>query len=150
MWKTPVERCFLWLGGFRSSELLKLLATHLEPLTEQQLASIRNLQQTSRQAEEDLSQGVRALQQSVAETLASGSLSRAGPSGCTGQMAVAMRKLGTLEHFLLQADNLRLQTLQQMQCILTTRQSARALLAISDYSSRLRALSSLWIARPRE
>ncbi|KAK6244380.1 hypothetical protein QUC31_010789, partial [Theobroma cacao] len=23
MWKTPAERCFLWIGGFRSSELLK-------------------------------------------------------------------------------------------------------------------------------
>lgn len=49
-----------------------------------------------------------------------------------------------------QADNLRQQTLQQMHRILTTRQSARALLAISDYFSRLRALSSLWLARPRE
>jgi len=34
--------------------------------------------------------------------------------------------------------------------VLTTRQSARALLAIHDYFSRLRALSSLWLARPRE
>lgn len=25
MWKTPVERCFMWLGGFRSSELLKVI-----------------------------------------------------------------------------------------------------------------------------
>lgn len=24
MWTTPVERCFMWLGGFRSSELLKV------------------------------------------------------------------------------------------------------------------------------
>ncbi|KAK8953280.1 hypothetical protein KSP40_PGU019872 [Platanthera guangdongensis] len=24
MWKTPAERCFLWLGGFRSSELLRV------------------------------------------------------------------------------------------------------------------------------
>lgn len=24
LWKTPVERCFMWLGGFRSSELLKV------------------------------------------------------------------------------------------------------------------------------
>lgn len=24
MWRTPAERCFLWLGGFRSSELLKV------------------------------------------------------------------------------------------------------------------------------
>ncbi|XP_039837754.1 transcription factor TGAL1-like isoform X2 [Panicum virgatum] len=154
MWKTPVERCFLWLGEFRPSELLKLLASRLEPLTEQQLASICNLQQSSQQAEEDLSLGVKALQQSVAETLASGSLCPAGSSGkaadSSAQMAVAIGKLGTLENFLQEADNLRLHTLQQMQRVLTTRQSARALLAISDYFSRLRALSSLWIARPRE
>ncbi|CAL9069955.1 transcription factor TGA2.2-like isoform X1 [Musa acuminata AAA Group] len=153
MWKTPAERCFLWLGGFRSSELLKLLVNQLEPLTEQQLMGICNLQQSSQQAEDALSQGMEALQQSLAETLA-GSL---GPSGSTGnvanymgQMAMAMGKLGTLETFLRQADNLRQQTLQQMIRILTTRQSARALLAISDYFSRLRALSSLWLARPRE
>ncbi|XP_062207186.1 transcription factor HBP-1b(c1)-like [Phragmites australis] len=154
MWKTPAERCFMWLGGFRSSELLKLLAGQLEPLTDQQLVGISNLQQSSQQAEDALSQGMEALQQSLAETLASGSLGPAGPSGNVanymGQMAMAMGKLGTLENFLRQADNLRLQTLQQMQRILTTRQSARALLAISDYFSRLRALSSLWLARPRE
>ncbi|KAL6614307.1 hypothetical protein ACP70R_036577 [Stipagrostis hirtigluma subsp. patula] len=154
MWKTPAERCFMWLGGFRSSELLKLLAGQLEPLTDQQLVGISNLQQSSQQAEDALSQGMEALQQSLAETLASGSLGPAGSSGNVanymGQMAMAMGKLGTLENFLRQADNLRLQTLQQMQRILTTRQSARALLAISDYFSRLRALSSLWLARPRE
>ncbi|XP_042483066.1 transcription factor TGA2.2-like isoform X1 [Macadamia integrifolia] len=154
MWKTPAERCFLWIGGFRSSELLKLLANQLEPLTEQQLVGICNLQESSQQAEDALSQGMEALQQSLAETLASGSLGPTGSSGNVanymGQMAMAMGKLGTLENFLRQADNLRQQTLQQMHRILTTRQSARALLAIHDYFSRLRALSSLWLARPRE
>lgn len=24
MWKTPAERCFMWIGGFRSSEMLKV------------------------------------------------------------------------------------------------------------------------------
>jgi transcription factor TGA len=24
MWKTPVERCFMWLGGLRPSEILKV------------------------------------------------------------------------------------------------------------------------------
>lgn len=24
MWKTPSEQCFMWIGGFRSSELLKV------------------------------------------------------------------------------------------------------------------------------
>ncbi|KAF5747535.1 transcription factor TGA6 isoform X1 [Tripterygium wilfordii] len=154
MWKTPAERCFLWLGGFRSSELLKLLMNQLEPLTEQQLSSVTNLQQSSQQAEDALSQGMEALQQSLAETLSSGSLGSSGSSGNVanymGQMAMAMGKLGTLEGFIRQADNLRQQTLQQLHRILTTRQSARALLAIHDYFSRLRALSSLWLARPRE
>ncbi|KAL4590624.1 hypothetical protein LXL04_003561 [Taraxacum kok-saghyz] len=154
MWKTPAERCFLWLGGFRSSELLKLLIAQLEPLTEQQLLAINNLQQTSQQAEDALSQGMDALQQSLAETLAGSLGSSAGSSGNVanymGQMAMAMGKLGTLEGFIRQADNLRQQTLQQMHRILTTRQSARALIAINDYFSRLRALSSLWLARPRE
>lgn len=154
MWKTPAERCFLWLGGFRSSELLKLLVNQLEPLTEQQLVNIGNLQQSSQQAEDALSQGMEALQQSLAETLSSGSLGSSGSSGNVanymGQMAMAMGKLGTLEGFIRQADNLRQQTLQQMHRILTTRQSARAHLAIHDYFSRLRALSSLWLARPRE
>ncbi|XP_076907514.1 transcription factor TGA2.3-like [Bidens hawaiensis] len=153
MWKTPAERCFLWLGGFRSSELLKLLITQLEPLTEQQLLAIGNLQQSSQQAEDALSQGMEALQQSLAETIA-GSLGTSNSSGNVanymGQMAMAMGKLGTLEGFIRQADNLRQQTFQQMHRILTTRQSARALIAINDYSSRLRALSSLWLARPRE
>ncbi|TYG35717.1 hypothetical protein ES288_D13G004800v1 [Gossypium darwinii] len=154
MWKTPAERCFLWLGGFRSSELLKLLVNQLEPLTEQQLVGVSNLQQSSQQAEDALSQGMEALQQSLSETLSTGSLGSSGSTGNVanymGQMAMAMGKLGTLEGFICQADNLRQQTLQQMHRILTTRQSARALLAIHDYFSRLRALSSLWLARPRE
>lgn len=153
MWKTPAERCFMWLGGFRSSELLKILGNHLEPLTEQQLMGICNLQQSSQQAEDALSQGMEALQQSLVDTLAAASL---GPSGSgnvadyMGQMAIAMGKLATLENFIHQADLLRQQTLQQMYRILTTRQAARAFLVISDYTSRLRALSSLWLARPRD
>ncbi|XP_074295709.1 transcription factor TGA2-like isoform X2 [Silene latifolia] len=152
MWKTPAERCFMWLGGFRSSELLKILASHLEPLTEQQLMGVCNLQQSSQQAEDALSQGMEALQQSLVETLAATCISPAS-SGMVadymGQMAIAMGKLGTLENFVHQADLLRQQTLQQMHRILTTRQAARALLVIHDYTTRLRALSSLWLARPR-
>ncbi|XP_057962549.1 transcription factor TGA2.3 [Malania oleifera] len=153
MWKTPAERFFMWLGGFRSSELLKILGNHLEPLTDQQLMGICNLQQSSQQAEDALSQGMEALQQSLVETLSSTSLRPTGSGDVAdymGQMAIAMGKLATLENFIHQADLLRQQTLQQMHRILTTRQAARALLVISDYVSRLQALSSLWLARPRD
>ncbi|WOL20072.1 transcription factor TGA2.3-like [Canna indica] len=154
MWTTPAERCFMWLGGFRSSELLKIIISHLEPLTDQQLMGICNLQHSSQQAEDALSQGMEALQQSLTETLASASLASVGAadnvSNYMGQMTIAMGKLSTLENFLRQADLLRQQTLQQMHRILTARQAARAFLTISDYFSRLRALSSLWLARPKD
>ncbi|CAK9236197.1 hypothetical protein BDL97_08G126800 [Sphagnum fallax] len=151
MWRTPAERCFMWMGGFRPSELLKILIPQIEPLTEQQVLGICNLQQSSQQAEDALSQGMEALQQSLADTVAGGLLgSSPNVANYMGQMAMAMGKLGTLETFVRQADSLRQQTLQQMHRILTTRQAARGLLAMGDYFARLRALSSLWSARPRE
>lgn len=152
MWKTPAERCFLWMGGFRPSEILKVVIPHLEPLAEQQVLGIYNLQQSSQQAEEALSQGLESLQQNLAETLALGSLGSPDNNMATymGQMAVAMGKIGMLESFVRQADHLRQQTLQQMHRLLTIRQVARGLLAMGEYFNRLRALSSLWSARPQE
>ncbi|KAL6186612.1 hypothetical protein ACLB2K_042732 [Fragaria x ananassa] len=152
MWKTPAERCFMWLGGFRSSELLKILGNQLEPLTDQQLMGICNLQQSSQQTEDALSQGMEALQQSLVDTLSSTSNGSTGSdvADYMGQMAIAMGKLATLQNFIIQADLLRQQTLQQLYRILTTRQAARALLVINDYFSRLQALSTLWMARPRD
>lgn len=87
---------------------LQLLASQLEPLTEQQVVGLCSLQQSSQQAEDALSQGMEALQQSLAETLVSGSSGPAGGSGNVanymGQMAMAMGKLGTLESFLCQVN----------------------------------------------
>uniref|UniRef100_A0A7N2M380 Uncharacterized protein n=1 Tax=Quercus lobata TaxID=97700 RepID=A0A7N2M380_QUELO len=77
-----------------------------EPLTEQQLVGIYSLQQSFQQAEDALSQGMEALQQPLAETLAKGSPGSSGSSGNVanyiGQMAMAIGKLGTLEGFLRQ------------------------------------------------
>ncbi|XP_077213752.1 transcription factor TGA1-like [Tasmannia lanceolata] len=150
MWKTAAERFFLWIGGFRPSELLKVLAPQLDPLTDQQLMSVCNLQQSSQQAEDALSQGMDKLQQTLAETLAADPLGASGVTNYMEQMATAMGKLEALISFVNQADHLRQETLQQMYRILTTRQAARGLLALGDYIQRLRALSSLWSARPRE
>ncbi|CAK9235131.1 unnamed protein product [Sphagnum troendelagicum] len=150
MWLTLAERCFMWMGGLRPSEVFKIVIPQVEPLTEEQLLGIRNLQQSLQQGEDAISQAMEALQQSLADTIA-GSLVDSSPNVANymGQMAMAMGKLGTVESFVRQADDLRQQTLQQMLRIFTTRQSARALLAVADYCTRLRALSSLWAARPQ-
>ncbi|ONK57429.1 uncharacterized protein A4U43_C09F430 [Asparagus officinalis] len=151
LWATPAERCFIWMGGFKPSDLLKILMPQLDPLTEQQLMGICSLQQSSQQAEEALSQGLEQLKQSLADTIAGGSLSEGAiMENYMGHMAMALGKLANLEGFLRQADNLRQQTLHQLHRILTIRQAARCFLAIGEYYSRLRALSSLWASRPRE
>ncbi|KAI4386121.1 hypothetical protein MLD38_004081 [Melastoma candidum] len=145
MWATPAERCFLWMAGFRPSELIKMLIPQLDPLTQQQLMGIYSLQQSSQQAEEALSQGLDQLQQSLIETIASGSVIDG-----VQQMGIALGKLANLEGFVRQADNLRQQTLHQLRRILTVRQAARCFLVIGEYYGRLRALSSLWQSRPRD
>ncbi|XP_042468512.1 transcription factor TGA2.2-like isoform X3 [Zingiber officinale] len=151
MWATPAERCFLWMGGFKPSELLRVIMPQLDPLTEQQLVGLYNLQQSSQQAEEALYQGLEQFQHSLANSVAGDSLIESANVGnYMGHMALAIGKLANLEGFVRQADNLRQQSLHQMHRILTIRQAARCFLAIDEYHSRLRALSSLWASRPRE
>ncbi|WVZ94821.1 hypothetical protein U9M48_040665 [Paspalum notatum var. saurae] len=155
-WRTPAERLFLWIGGFRPSEMLKVLAPQLDPLAEQQAASVRALRNTARQLEDALAQGMDKLQQTLVDALMTVDWpgDDGGVAWCAGyaaqQMAGAVGKLDDLVGFVVQADHLRLETLQNMHKILTPRQAARGLLALADYCQRLRALSSLWAARPRE
>ncbi|XAR62207.1 hypothetical protein NMG60_11016875 [Bertholletia excelsa] len=146
-WRTSIERFFLWIGGFRPSELLSILEPQLEPLTDQQHLAVDNLRHSSQQAEDALTQGMDRLQQTLAQSITA-DLTDAGDY--RSQMTSAIENLNALESFVLQADHLREQTLQQMSHILTTRQTARGLLALGDYFQRLRALSSLWAARPCE
>ncbi|KAL3584085.1 hypothetical protein D5086_015146 [Populus alba] len=145
LWKSSAERFFLWIGGFRPSELLKILVPCMEPLTEQQLMDVVNLRQSCQQAEDALSQGLEKLQQNVAETVAAGQL---GEASYSPHLESAIEKLEAVARFVQQADHIRQETLQQMSRILTTRQAARGLLALGEYLQRLRDLSSRW-ATPR-
>ncbi|KAJ6307081.1 hypothetical protein OIU77_019597 [Salix suchowensis] len=144
-WRTSVERFFQWIGGFRPSELLNVLMSQLEPLTDQQHTNVCNLRQSSQQAEDALTQGIDKLQQTLSQSIAADVMGVGG----YGQID-AMENLEALEGFVNQADHLRQQTLQHLSQILTMRQAARGLLALGEYFHRLRALSSLWAARPRE
>uniref|UniRef100_A0ACD5ZVG8 Uncharacterized protein n=1 Tax=Avena sativa TaxID=4498 RepID=A0ACD5ZVG8_AVESA len=156
VWRPAAERFFLWIAGFRPSDLLKVLAPQLEPLTDDQQAAVGRLQQTARQAEDALSQGMEKLQQSLADSLLLSTAAAGEEEGYDGaryvgrRMASAMGRLKELAGFVEQADHLRQQTLRNMYRILTGRQAAVGLLALGDYSERLRALSTLWAARPRE
>ncbi|XP_065007956.1 transcription factor TGAL5-like isoform X2 [Musa acuminata AAA Group] len=150
-WKTPAERCFLWMGGFKPSELLNILIPKLDPL-EQQRVWICNLKHSSEQAEEALSLGLGHLHLSLAQIIAGRSLCDGiGDGEYMNLMAAALGKLVDFEEFVSQADNLRRQTLHNLRRHLTIRLAARCFLAIGEYYTRLRALSSILTSRsPRE
>ncbi|KAM7462295.1 hypothetical protein LguiA_030416 [Lonicera macranthoides] len=80
-----------------------IIVNQIEPLTEQQLLGLCGLQQSTQEAEEALSQGLDALNQSLSDTIASDSLScTPNMANYMGQMALAMNKLSTLEGFVRQ------------------------------------------------
>ncbi|CAH8320441.1 unnamed protein product [Eruca vesicaria subsp. sativa] len=147
MWRTSAERFFLWIGGFRPSDLLKVLMPHFDVMTDQQILDVCNLRQSCQQAEDALSQGMEKLQHTLADCVAGG---RLGEGSYIPQVNSAMERLEALVSFVNQADHLRHETLQQMHRILTTRQAARGLLALGEYFQRLRALSSSWETTHRE
>jgi transcription factor TGA len=86
---------------------IQIVRNHLEPLSDQQLMGIYNLQHSSQQAEDALSQGMEALQQSLSETLSSTSTGSGNVAEYMGQMALAMAKLATLETFIHQVIKLK-------------------------------------------
>ncbi|KAK7826225.1 bzip transcription factor tga10 [Quercus suber] len=80
-----------------------ILLNQVEPLTEQQILGICGLQQSTQEAEEALSQGLEALNQSLTDTLTSDSLSSPpNMANYMGQMAMAINKLSTIEGFVRQ------------------------------------------------
>lgn len=142
-WRTSVECFFLWIGGFRPSDLLKVVMPYLEPLMEQQQANITKLSNSSQQAEDALSRGLEQLQQSLGQIMLAG-------VNYDPLMITAREKLAAIDGFVNQADHLRVQTLQLMSRILTIHQAARGLIALGDYFHRLSTISSRWASRPRE
>ncbi|KAM0917144.1 hypothetical protein ACQ4PT_009700 [Festuca glaucescens] len=132
------------------ADVFCILSPQLEPLSDTQVMAVYSLRQSSAQAEDALSQGMEKLQQTLSESLLATADPFAAPNAYNMGANSAVVKLEGLVGFVQQADHLRQETLQNMHKILTTRQAARGLLALGDYFQRLRALSSLWAARPRE
>nr|GMD62277.1 bZIP transcription factor TGA10-like isoform X3 [Ipomoea batatas] len=100
---TPVERCFIWIGGFRPSHLLKVIMSQLELLTEQQMLGMIALQQSTQEAEEALSQGMETLHHTISDIISSDVLFYpSNLASCMAQMAGAITNLYTLETFVRQ------------------------------------------------
>ncbi|CAH9109682.1 unnamed protein product [Cuscuta europaea] len=138
LWKTPIERLYLWIGGVRPSEILKIVLKHVGPLAENQLQSVQTLQRACHQWEEALSQGLVRLHQSLADIVAT------GLRGKATFLQPAVENLDDFVKFVIQADSLRQMALEMLTGVLSTQQTAWGLLAFGEYLQRLRNLSSAW------
>lgn len=190
-WRSPLEKAFLWLGGWRPSLAFQLvyalagqqieaeLADFLEgvdtptfaSLTPLQLSQVSELQTATNKLEENLSNDMAMLQQSFADqpllTLAQvhhmvqsqegsahedddndGDSSNGADESDRGSdgdeqdsMGSAMQdKLKSLQEIALQADSLRLTTLQKVLDILNTYQKAQYLISAGKLQVALRNL----------
>jgi hypothetical protein len=87
----------------------QMLIPQLDPLTEQQLVGMCNLQQSSEQAEEALTQGLQQLHQSLADAVGAGPLNDvADVANYTSLMALALDRLDNLESFYRQVSKFSL------------------------------------------
>ncbi|KAI4991146.1 hypothetical protein ZWY2020_039517 [Hordeum vulgare] len=139
VWASPAERCFLWLGGFRPTEVIKIMLKQVESLSEGQLLGIYNLQRWVQETEESLNHTMGTLQHSLSDTIAS---PEAAGGNFMGHMSLALNKISSMEAIVRQADALRQQTLHKLHGMLTVRQVAHCFVSIADYVHRLRAVSS--------
>ncbi|KAF8109902.1 hypothetical protein N665_0089s0022 [Sinapis alba] len=126
---------------FSPIRALNVVLPYLPPLTEQHFLDVRNLKQSSQQAEDALSQGIDNCKKVLAERIAF-DITAVASTNHEARMAATMENLQAVEGYVNQADNLRQHILQQMSKVLTTRESAWGLLALGEYFHRLRALSS--------
>ncbi|KAI4385222.1 hypothetical protein MLD38_003275 [Melastoma candidum] len=148
MWRTPAERFFLWIGGFRPSEIIRVLMDQLRPLSDMENLDVHNMKITCQQAEDALSQGLEKLQQALAENVAKGHLGEEEIS--IPETSTAIQKIEEMISFVNQADHIRHETLWQMSRVLTIHGVARGLIALGEYFERLRALSQLWASRRQD
>ncbi|KAF8758119.1 hypothetical protein HU200_010711 [Digitaria exilis] len=152
----PPSGCFLWLRRFRPSRgpsresVPKMLLSHVEPLTEQQIVGVYGLQQSALETEEALSQGLDALYQSLSDTVVSDALSCPSnvanymPDGRRHEQALHPRRVRQTS-----GEPSAPGRCNRLHQILTTRQMARSLLSVSDYFHRLRTLELALVTRPR-
>lgn len=80
---------------------LQVITPQIEPLTEQQLLNVCNLQLCCQQAEDALTQGMDKLQQTLGQSM---KLISAGAGSFNTQMVSAMENLESLESFINQVD----------------------------------------------
>ncbi|GJY64732.1 RNA-directed DNA polymerase, eukaryota [Tanacetum coccineum] len=163
LWKTPVERYFLWIGGFRPSELIKhdvdldnlvelvpgvpalvvrMILAQIELFTDQQIMRIYELQNVILEGEKALSQEHAKVNQSLSDAIMSENLKFPHhAANYMAQMSTAMNKLSNFEDVVNQSSSETMKVLP----LHKTELNGKKLIIISVYAPQeLREKKMIW------
>lgn len=157
-----LEAAFMWLGGWRPTSAITLayskmglsvgksdgladLITQSCMLSKAQLAAMEALQEQTRIAETEISGALASLQMLVADQNMAEAIGIGNPSNprsiCDAQRLME-NKLASLHTLYMQATRLRLQTLQELQNLLTPMQAAQCVVAAFELAYAMRRLGT--------
>ncbi|KAH8936398.1 hypothetical protein BDL97_17G082300 [Sphagnum fallax] len=164
-WKTPLEAGLMWMGGWRPSTAIvfafslmgmqiqmdfkKILegieVPSMAALSPKQLSRLDALQQSSHIAEDDISGRMAVFQMLLADQQMAQVMTAEPPPSDTlndlSELKGAMEsKLAGLRDLLIEAEKIRLQTLQEMYQVLTPVQAAQYTVATFEMEIALRKL----------
>ncbi|XP_071688315.1 TGACG-sequence-specific DNA-binding protein TGA-2.1-like [Rutidosis leptorrhynchoides] len=130
-WMTPAQRCTMWIGGIRPTDMLKLIKNHIElfgTIEMESLSTNISKQQNELTSKQDfVNKG-----------------DEAAMTNYLSSMSSLVEKLTIMHDFMSEADVLRHKTLSSIHKILKTRQRVLALFTIHDHIKRLTTLSDMF------
>ncbi|XP_024370995.1 uncharacterized protein [Physcomitrium patens] len=167
-WKTPFEAGMMWMGGWRptaaivltyslmgiqmESELERLLEGITLPsmatLSAKQLSRLNVMQQRTSSAEDEISTRLSVLQMLVADQQTTRATTADPPPSESFNMAeikeVMKSKLVELRHLFIEAEKLRLQTLQELYSVLSSIQAAQYSVAALEMAKAIYKLGEIF------
>ncbi|XP_071714221.1 transcription factor TGA2.1-like [Rutidosis leptorrhynchoides] len=145
-WMTPAQRCTMWIGGLRPTDILQLIKNHVEVFG-RQLLEIDNLSSNISKEQIALTSKFTKLEATISNTLIGPEFINKGDEAAMtsyyNSMSSLVGKLTIMHNFMNEADELRQKTFSGIHKILTTRQRVMALFTIHDHLNRLTTLSNM-------
>ncbi|XP_071739923.1 TGACG-sequence-specific DNA-binding protein TGA-2.1-like [Rutidosis leptorrhynchoides] len=148
-WMSPAHLSTMWVGGFRPTDMLKLISNHIE-IYGPQIEKMKFLNSDIMNEEIALTTKFTNLEANISNTLTGKEFVNKGDEAAMSSYANSMSslvgKFTIMHNFLNEADELRQKTISGMHEVLTTRQRVTALFAIHDHLKRLSTLSNMLLS----
>ncbi|XP_071694697.1 transcription factor TGA2.3-like [Rutidosis leptorrhynchoides] len=143
----PTARPIMWIGGYRPSDVIELIMTHVELYGDQKNKMLQ-LKDTLLKDETDNTRELESLQKHISTSLSGNAFVDKGDECAMTSFATHMSsvtgKFTIFIDLLEKADTVRQKSLTEMQRILKETQQVASVFTMNDYFKRFFTLNHLW------